>query len=175
MDLSKYYKQFGFYIEDDPEWAVREYGEDTHGKGDLIFNTCYKILRENDLSEWAHHALENCRQLLIDKKRWPDYMNSDIDCKTWLRMKWSRGCYRLGLVDTVKHRRQRGMTRDPYIAFYAVCKLHSVAWVDSTPIPWYLYTPEVWRWRRRLIKDKRKDYVRRLGYIRAYTTVLDFE
>ena len=94
-DLSKYYKEGFFYIEDDPKWAIDERGEDTHGKGDLISNTCYKIFMENDASDWAKASLWHCKKLLYSGLRWPYYMNSDIDAHSWLRQEWSNIWYNI--------------------------------------------------------------------------------
>ena len=150
------------------------------GKGDLIFNTCYKILQDGDYSEWAYEALEACSILLLDGKRWPDYMNDDTDCKTWAQRIFNRTTREIlkffGITIHSKFRYQGRMTRDPFIAFYTLSLfLDHPGYIDAVPIPWYLYSPNTWRWRRRLIEDKRKDYVIRLGYLRDMAGVLNYE
>jgi len=66
------------------------------------------------------------------------------------------------------------MVRDSFIALYTACVfLDRKQFIDAVPMPWYLYSPEVWRWRRRLIKDERIDYKRRLGWLRAKAVVMD--
>jgi len=77
------------------------------------------------------------------------------------------------------------MTRDPYIALGA-CYEHLLFFAneleaeilmeayETTTIPLYLYRPHIWRWRRRLIKDTRPHWRKRLTYLRAFAVVEKF-
>jgi len=162
------YKKGWYWTTDAPEWAVNEYGEDMHAKGDLIFENMAKIFLDRDDSEWAFNNVLHCYDLLIERKRWPDEMNSTRDAKTWIGMHISRILYRCGLKRTRKYRSQGGMTRDPYIAFYNTAIFMGCEdMIERVIIPWYCYSPGVWRWRRLLINDTRKDYVKMLDYLMA--------
>ena len=78
--------------------------------------------------------------------------------------------------DGKEFRSQTRMTRDPYTAFYTACIMLDLKEdIEIVKIPWYLYRPEVWTWRRRLIKDNSKDYVKRLRYLRALAVVKNYE
>ena len=161
------------------------------GKDDLIFNTCYKILRDKDKSDWAYDAIEDCSNLLLDSKRWPDRMSDDSDCKTWCErifnrtsrdiVKWiERKINRqVKCFDRFRHpkfRYQGRMVRDSFIALYPACLfLGEPGYIEAVPINWYLYSPKTWRWRRRLIRDNRIDYVIRLGYLRSLSNTINYE
>lgn len=192
--MSKYYKKYGFYIEDDPAWAIRERGEDTHGKGDLIFNTCKKILEDKDKSDWAIAAVIKCADLLLEGRRWLRIMDQNCDAKTKLRWRWSNlwkkivrdkhgqlnkfglWCEKKGIPVLVKFRTQNSITRDPHIALITASLFLGLdGLVEEVAMPWRQYTPEVFRWRRRLIKPHKLEYVRRLRYLRAKATVLNYE
>lgn len=147
------------------------------GKGDLIFNTCYKIFRDRDKSDWAYHAMVACSDLLLSGKRWHDRMNDDTDCKYWIQRIINRSTRDLlkvfGIKIHPKFRYQGRMTRDPFIALYLVCVfLERKQFIEVVKMPWYIYSPEVFRWRKRLIKDDRIDYKRRLGWLRANAVVM---
>ena len=174
--MDQYYKKYGFYIEDDPAWAVRERGVDTHGKGDLISNTCRKIFDEGDTSPWAYEALVLCADLLAARKRWPDFMNQSCDAKTWLGAHISHLLYDLGLVKLRKFRNQKGMTRDPYTNFYGMCMLlDRKQFIEAITIPWRLYSPEVFTWRKRLLRPHKEKYVNDQRYLRAKAITLNAE
>lgn len=174
------YKDGNFWMDRSPGWAVREYGGHPDGKGDLIFNTCYKIIQDVDVSPWALTALTSCMMLLKARKRWPDRMNQDIDAKNRIDCMVSKWLWRLKIRLTHKYRWQDGMTRDPYIAWITACILTRNEYlIQSVSIPWYLsnpfYAPTTMRWRRRLLRDKRDVYVQRLGYLRSLAVTAKFE
>ena len=136
------------------------YGFYARGMGDLIYNTLRKIIETNDKSEWAYKAFEACSELLIQGKRWPDYMNQqDVEGKE-------------------KFRSQMSMTRDPWIAFYA-CAIHldRKQFIELKP-QWWLYSPKTWAWRRALLGKcnlyrfwrffsyTRKEFVKALSVLR---------
>jgi hypothetical protein len=171
-------KENGFYVVDAPDWAIREYGMNVGSKGDLIYENMFQIWVDRDGSPWAYNCVIMCADLLLLGKRWPDSMNQAIDAKTWLGMKWSDLLYKLRLIPSHKYRPQKGffaMTRDPYISFYNTClALHLYELIEEVAMPWYCYNPKVWRWRRRLIKDNRKLYVRRLDMLMASAVLQNY-
>ena len=165
-----YYKDGYFWRTTGHEWEVRNYGDHVHGKGDLIYNSCAKIVKDKDTSEWAIQSVYECYRLLSEGKRWPDRMSQRIDAKTQIGHWVSLLLFWFKFTDKVKYRPQHDMTRDPYIAFFAACVFLNISLIPYIKIPWYLYRPHVWRWRKRLVIDKRKPYVRELGYLMAFAT-----
>ena len=152
------------------------YGQMVDSKGDLLFNTLDKIEEDNDTSEWAKISLIMCAGLLKDRKRWPDTMNRANDAKTRIGWRWSQLCRRLNIRKTEKYRSQNSLTKDPFYPFYYLCiKFGRRDLIEQVKIPLRLYRPEIWRWRRRLIKDNSKDYVKRLRYYRALSIVKNYE
>ena len=73
-----------------------------------------------------------------------------------------------------KFRSQKSMTRDPYINCIVACLKIGVS-IDDIKLPWNLYRPEVWQWRKRLYKKHKLSYVIGLRYKRAKATVIDYE
>lgn len=159
------------WFKDGPFWRH----PDSTGPGDLIFNTCYKIIQDVDVSPWALEALTACCQLLKARKRWPDRLSLDNTAKNWIQWQWSK------LEGDHRYSRPQGdMTRDPYIAWISACVLTRNEYlIKGVSIPWYLsnpfYAPKTMRWRRKLIKDDRKVYVKRLSYLRALAVSFKFE
>jgi len=176
-DTSRFYKEGYFWIDPSQPWDIELYGKVTNNKFDLIFNTCDKIIMDNDTSEWAHGALYNCAELLRNRRRWPYYMDQEGDPKTRLWWRLSRLLYWLYLIGPVKvYGHPKRMSRDPFINFFTTCTLlDQMHHIKNITIPWWLYRPNTWRWIRRLIKDNRKDYVKRLDYLRAKAIVLNTE
>ena len=181
-------EQNGVWYHDGPYW--RKTSKDkSDGKSDLVFNTCYKILRDKDKSDWAYKAVEACSNLLLDSKRWPDRMNDDSDCKTWCERIFNRTLREIvqwierkinrqvKWFDRFRHpkfRYQGRMVRDSFIALYTTCLfLGEPGYIEAVPMPWYCYSPEVWRWRRRLIQDNRDIAWQRLEWLRSYADVLN--
>ena len=156
-----------FWRKPGPAWEEQIYGYPINGKGDLIFNTCAKIIDDGDESDWAEEAMWNCGCLLQARKRWPDRMAHYCDANNWFQWRWSQlkfklgiktgwwiwndelGEYELKMLKTVMYRPQDSMTRDPYIAWMTLCMIFGDE-VDIN-IPWYLYRPGIWAWRRYLI------------------------
>lgn len=138
--------------------------------GDLIYNTMSRIIDMQDKSDWAHTALDYCILLLFERKRWPYRLNQDNTAKNWFQWKWSK------LLKNGKYTRPQGnMTRDPFIATITCC-LFLDRWehIEAIKLPIHLYTPKTWRWRRRLIKDNRKQYVQRLSYMKATAVRMNY-
>ena len=196
--MNEWYKDVYFYRKKGPAWEKDIYGQEINGKGDLIFNTCAKIIDDEDKGEWAVLAIENCYGLLERRERWPDRMIQPNDADNWFQWKLSQLKFWLGIktkwyvwdhdngsmdfepkmLKTVMYRPQNNMTRDPFIAFFTAVTLSKN--VNSTlTIPWYLFRPSIWIWRRYLIIGRglwlyyfltlnypKRDYVRRLrGYM----------
>ena len=133
-------------------WEEDRYGIYVHGLGDLIYNTLKKILDDDDRSEWAYAALAACKELLLDRKRWPDRMNQGIESRNRYFWLVNRFLYWLKIVKTIKYRPQSHMTRDPFIAFYAACfHMNRWAYIEEVTTPWYLYRATTWSWRDFLI------------------------
>lgn len=129
MSWSKtnFVKRWIFYLDKRP----------TQGNGDLLYNTFRMIIATEDKSEWAYRAFEACFDCLAHGERWPDSMSV--------------------FVTTTNHRQDQ-LTRDPFILGYACAVyLDRKQFIESVPIPWYLYRPEVWAWRRALL-GKRNCY-----------------
>lgn len=171
--MSDWYKDGNFWRK-----KANNSWDKSDGKSDLIFNTCYKILRDRDKSEWAFNAIKACSKLLRQGQRWDDRMSDSTDCKTWIGRIINRSTRDvlklLGITIHPKFRYQGRMVRDLFIALYTTAIFYGVPeYIIYTPMPLYLYSPEVWRWRKRLIKDERIDYKRRLGYLRARAVVMD--
>lgn len=115
-------RKFGYvYLGDGSGW---------HSNFDLLFNTFTKIKKDNDTSEWAHKAFDYCFHHMAAGLRWPHSLENYI---------------------VHKRKGQTKMTRDPWIAGYS-CAVHLKAWTYlDIKMPWKLYRPEVWAWRRALV------------------------
>ena len=140
------------------------------GPGDLIYNTMSRIIDMNDKSDWAYTSLDWCILLLDRRKRWPNRLNKDNMAKNWFQWKWSQ------LLKNGKYSRPQGnMTRDPFIAVITCCLHLGVhEYIEHIRIPLHLYTPNTWRWKRRLVKDSRADWIQRLGYLKATATRMNY-
>lgn len=157
-------------------WTQEQYiWRRDNGIGDYIFNNLTKIIMDGDKSTWAVLSFIYCAVLLDERKRWPDYLNRSGDAPN--RYLWHI------LKMLYSYRSQDDMTRDPFIAFGA-CYTHLLGGrhddllrvtFESVTIPWYLYRVTVFKWRKRLISDNSKFYVKRLRYLRALATVKYFE
>lgn len=144
----------------------RRKDDDRWGTGDVIFNTCSKIIQDNDTSDWAYAAVGQCIDLLLADKRWPDSLNTGYEAPNMIAWRFKK----------YKYRPQTRMSRDPFIAVIACLVLFDNTWVIKyLDIPPWLYRHSVWTWRKRLIKDDSKFYIKRLRYLRALATVKHFE
>ena len=126
-------KKNGWYRSPKKDWELEKYGFYPEGLGDLIFNNLYKIVAEEDHSEWAQKVFDKCVLLLIQGKRWPDEMNPPV-------------------VEGKKpYRSQFSMTRDPWFVFYAACiHFDRREYIYLKP-PSRLYRPELWELRKALL------------------------
>jgi len=129
--------------------------------GDLIYNTMARVIDMGDRSNWAHESYYRCKKLLEQGKRWPNYLSLASTAPNFLVWWFCKGYTRP----------QCFMTRDPYVAVIA-CAFHLGRGeeVVSITIPWYCYSRETWRWRRRLIEDNRPAWRRRLTHYKALAT-----
>lgn len=149
----------GLYVEDSDQWELDQFRQDAKAKGDIIYNTCRKIIDDNDCSEWAYRALEICAELLYERKRWPDEFNHPNDAKNINEYIISKLFYDAGDNDWRLYRPQTNMTRDPWIYWIALCvHLNRRQFIEVVTIPFYLYlnSPTTWVWRRFLITGKGK-------------------
>lgn len=174
--MSEFYKENHFYRKKSSDYENMVYGQIVDSKGDLIFNTLSKIIDDNDTSEWARLAFMMCGGLLECRMRWPHCMNQPNDSKNWIQWRWSQALRRLNIRKTEMYRPQKSITRDPFYPFFYLCiKFGRKDLIKEVTLPFYLYRREIWRWRRRLIKDNSPDYVKRLRYYRNKANVLNYE
>lgn len=150
------------------------------GTGDLLWNSFTKDIIDGNVSQRAIDSFFDGAWLLKQRKRWPDEMNTGYEAP-------NRWIYYPTKFLKIWTRPQSDMTRDPYIAWYtfgmALLKSNLRAWVRRyivmemkyMPIPWYLYRPETWRWKRRLLKDDRKHYIKRISYFINLGSAFCFE
>ena len=172
-DDANWYKEGHFWVDPSDPWDIRYYGMVTNNKFDIISNTCGKIVYDQDTSEWAYQALEDCAALLSYRVRWPYWMDHEKDPNTrigWRSRRLLKSLHLTGEPYVYGHRKR--MSRDPFVNFYAACIfLEQDHHIENIKIPWYLYRPGTWQWRNRLIEDDREDYRKRLTYLygKAYT------
>lgn len=153
-----FYQELGLYIHSTHDWQWKKFRQLTMGKGDIIYNSLRRIIDDKDTSDWAFRALWICKELLLDGKRWPDWMNHERDAKNRIGWWWSRLLYNLYLINHQKYRPQTSMTRDPWCYFYtASVILERKRFVEIVPIPWWLWRQPVWAWRRYLIEPTERN------------------
>ena len=104
-------------------------------------------------------------------------MWDEKDAESWIERIIVRSLKKIGItVKNAEFRFQGRMVRDSFIALYTTSILLNVPeYIENTVMPWYVYSPKTWKWRRRLLKDNRIDYVIRLGYLRANAVVLSYK
>ena len=170
-------KEGYFWVDPTEPWADERYGYKTDNKWDLIHNTCDRIVIENDTSDWAKYSVYSCWFLLVNDRRWPERKDHPKDSKSWLHWRGRQLLRWLYLIPHSPYGWVHKMTRDPYIAWAAAASLFPQDhWMQYFPIiPLTSYNPITWAWRRRLIKDNRKEYVKELSYLRAKAVVLKHE
>ena len=92
------------------------------GEWDCIFRSALGAMVYDDFE-----LMRKCKQLLEDRERWPKEISKP----------------------------SKRMTRDPYImticAYTQILDTYMPRYVSETKIPWYLYRPHVWAWRKYLI------------------------
>lgn len=143
--------------------------------GDLIFNTMSRIIDMEDKTDWAYSSLKECADLLKIDKRWPDRFNELEDAKNVVVYRWNMFLKWLGVDKEYPERAQNDMTRDPYIAFYCCAMfLGEDHYIKEIKIKWYTYSPGTFRWRKRLIGNKKPNWVNRLEYYRSLAKVIKY-
>jgi len=128
------YKKAGVLLETAEAWALERDGFDSEGKWDCIFRSALGAIAYNDFD-----MMHKCKSLLADRKRWPDELNHPLD--------WQK---------------QGRMTRDPYImticAVTQILHYYRTRYIKEIKIPFRLYSPSIWAWRRYLITGKGKKW-----------------
>ena len=139
--------------------------------GDVQYNTMSRIIDMEDQSDWAHDSLDECIELLSQRKRWPERMNQENTAKNWIQWKWSKW----GLGKKIYSRPRGAMTRDPYVAVIT-CALHlgRPEEIQNIKIPWYCYSRETWKWKRELERDNLPFWRQRVRYYRALSKTLKY-
>lgn len=145
------------WIKGDYLWIDQDSGD----AGDIIYNSMSKIIDMEDRSIWANDSLSYCIALLDNHQRWPDMLNQENTAKNflqwWLNDKYSRP--------------QHFLTRDPYYSVICCAEfLKRADEIESIKIPWYCFSPAMWIWRRKLIKDNRPNWRKRLTHYKALAT-----
>ena len=162
-----YYKD-GYYWRKESPYSP--FGYLTHGKGDVIFNTLYKIMQDGDYSQWAYYSLSECADMLMQRKRWPDRMNHPNDAKTRIGAWFSRILYEMGETISKKFRPQHILTRDPLIVLYAAAwKMNRWQLIEVVTVPWYLYRPTLWTWRKYIMSGDVR-YLKRYRFWSRFST-----
>lgn len=137
MDISELKKDGKWYRGPKKGWEKDKYGFDPWGLSDLIYNNLRKIIEDGDKSVWAYKVFDQCTVLLINGKRWPDDLNPP---KIY--------------TDSKKYRRQKSITRDPWVLYYAACiHLNKREFIALKP-QWRLYRPNLWELRKALLGKK---------------------
>ena len=163
----------GDWYKDGAYWR-RPNKDGSNGKGDLIFNTSNRIVKNLDSSEWAHWSLASQRVLLSIHARWPWRMEHYLDVSTWIGRIINR------VLNKIRHwifkltgryignrrpfRYRFRMSRDPYTAFGAACV--SVGRTDllkGLRPAWYIYRPAFWAWWN-FIKTGEEKYLKRYHF-----------
>ena len=182
MKTVKWYKYGVFWRRGDGD---DDHSAQDHDDGwiDFIYNSLTKYRRYRDTGPDAVQCLIESAELLRQGKRFPDEFISDESVKVWwmyyvrLPLRWVRK--KLGLKRKPMRRSQYDMTRDPYWAFgalYAFLYRYNkspyvrgilIAEFESLKIPLRLRRGAIVKWWRRLHKDNRKHFVKRLSFWEA--------
>ena len=136
-------------------------------EGDYIFNNCDRIVRVNDHSEKAYYMMLDCYDLIQQKKRWPDYMNTHPSVvKTWFARIINRTINKIAGKYLLPYRYQGRMVRDIYIAFAPVAIMH-YSWdlIGKIKPAWYVYRPSFWAYWNYL-KTRNVKYLKRYRFWR---------
>ena len=121
-------KRYGVILEEGQDWQP----EGWLGQNDCGFRTALAAIAYDDFG-----LMCRCKKLLQAKERWPKELETP----------------------------SKQMTRDPYIM--TICaytqilidytpRYNTPRYTEETKIPWYLYRPHVWAWRKYLITGSAK-------------------
>ena len=163
MSLDTFFSKESWYKEDG-FWRDKNW-DGSNGKYDLIYNTCGKIVYDNDMSEWAKAAILKCWILLLARKRWPDYMVHYNDTKHWFgriinrsiiySVRFINKIFKTHIRANLPFRAQAKMTRDPFTALYTACTtLDQYRKIELLDSPTYIFRPNFWHWRKYLVTGK---------------------
>lgn len=160
------------------------------GTIDIITNTLLKILEDGDKSFWAVMSFITCALLLMARKRYPNEMNNGYEAKSrviyYIVRTFSKAMAKVDVKIKQRSRPQHDMTRDPY-KYLGACYEYLlsdggtgyddlvISAFEVVTIPLYLYRPDMWQWWRRLKKDNRKHFVKRMDWATSLATKLHFE
>jgi len=162
--MIKSYEKYGLLFRPSAPtpWQKRDYGFDPDAMGDCLSYTADEAMKRNEV-----RYLRKVRYWLILRKRWPDELQKKYKqfiAKTmvghwWSRYRWRRSKDKDGKTDRLcKYRSQTGMTRDPFVFYYAACVFHDKRhWIKDATIPFLNNRPTLRAWRRYLITQTRKD------------------
>lgn len=187
--MKEYYKYEYFWRRGDGDEDYSPHDRDD-GTIDLIVNTVLEILRQDDVSDWAHTSFHACAELLQQRKRYPDIFISEHEVTFWftywIRRPFRKLAARLDIPLKPLYRSQDDMTRDSYIALGALYE-HLMQFADvvqarkltedfkKTTIPRRLYSADTFRWYRRLKEDNRDHFKIRLTYLKHSAGTKHFE
>ena len=160
------------------------------GTIDLLFNTLTKIVKDRDRTLWAILSFLACAVLLIQRKRYPNEMRNGHEAKSrviYYIIRFFRKAFaKVNVKIKQRSRPQHDMTRDPYKALGACyiwlitgehTEYHHIirTTFNAVTIPLYLYRPNMWKWWRRLKRDGRPLYRKRMDYFTDLADVMKFE
>lgn len=150
-----YRKKEGLLIAPTDQWQRELYDMETWRKGDVLWRTSLAAMAYQDFE--MLHAVHRC---LEDGRRWPYWLDHRNDAKNrWDKWRADRRHRRNPKrYPHTKYRWVTGMTRDPYIMFWTACKWFGwESWIADTPLPTYLYRPQVVAYRNWLLYEREQD------------------
>ncbi|MFH0757354.1 MAG: hypothetical protein V2B15_08715 [Bacteroidota bacterium] len=163
MNDNQSYLFCGVLLRPSKPWQIKVFGFPPEAMGDCLF-----LMGETMNPDYLYTILT----LLKHRKRWPDVLqilHQDHIAKNRLEKWWSRLWWELsrdekGESDQTRlYGPQTAMSRDPFMAYFASCVHNNRRdMIEKLTIPWYLYRPNVWTWRRYLITLDEKDLKRYL-------------
>jgi len=150
-EVREWYKWRYLWLRESKAWEHDYYGFSPEGLSDCIFNTCNKIIVDEDESSWAECAIVYCSIQLQNHRRWPDALHPDRSAKNWFQWKWDKLLVKMGIRKLRLYRPQGNETRDNYIAFYTACMFHGSNfgvgyYIKNISPPIHLYAPSTWSW-----------------------------
>lgn len=147
--MSEYYRDGYYWRKKSEPWEIEFWGFQVDSLGDIIYETCRKIIEDEDQTPWAIISFALCEDLLRNGKRWPDRMEEEVPRKqkwrSWPIIRLIYFGHRPG-----DYRTQQSITRDPWTLLYA-CAVHLGMDPKELPRPqWWIYRPTFGSWIRKL-------------------------
>jgi len=162
--MKEWFRLYYLWLQNGPDWHITEYGQRGVTKGDGLYNTLTRIREQDDHSDWANDSISECAWLLKNGIRWPNILSDSNDAKNRIDEYWSKLLHKLKIRNFHKYRPQKSVTRDPWIALYAVAVDRDRRELLLNKPPWWLRTPTFAAWRKLLIKpNKWSLFIFRLG------------